>query len=333
MAMRILAPILVSVLLGPLWFEAAPGSAQPAQPSPVFGQSVHASLALAQDAQGDLDCEDFATQEDAQAVLDEDLSDPHNLDPNGDGIACGLLPSEADLDQGREADVESEQRAQDDQEQSREERRAARRAARQAEQAGDEAPADSAVVSCENFQTQEDAQIAFDEDPGGLADLDPDGNGVACEELLEAPADDEETRQERRQNRRNQNQNRNQNRNQNQTEDEEPADVVVDEPRRNQNRNQNQNQFQDLPDEDLDCIDFDFQEDAQEIYNLDPTDPFNLDPNGDGFACSSLPLREPLVTQVPRTGAGAPPMTVAATFFAALAGLSAGASAIRRRPM
>ena len=30
------------------------------------------------------------------------------------------------------------------------------------------------------------AQAAFDKDPEGLANLDPDGNGVACEELLES---------------------------------------------------------------------------------------------------------------------------------------------------
>lgn len=41
----------------------------------------------------DLDCSDFATQEEAQAVLDQDPSDPHGLDADGDGIACESLPS------------------------------------------------------------------------------------------------------------------------------------------------------------------------------------------------------------------------------------------------
>lgn len=41
----------------------------------------------------DLDCSDFATQEDAQAELDKDPSDPHDLDRDGDGIACEALPS------------------------------------------------------------------------------------------------------------------------------------------------------------------------------------------------------------------------------------------------
>src|SRR5690349_529314 len=44
-------------------------------------------------AQQDLDCADFAFQEDAQAVLIADPSDPHGLDPDHDGIACEALPS------------------------------------------------------------------------------------------------------------------------------------------------------------------------------------------------------------------------------------------------
>ena len=36
----------------------------------------------------DLDCVDFATQAEAQAVLNQDLSDPHGLDADNDGFAC-----------------------------------------------------------------------------------------------------------------------------------------------------------------------------------------------------------------------------------------------------
>jgi hypothetical protein len=43
-------------------------------------------------AQGDLDCSDFDTQEEAQAELDKDSSDPNNLDADNDGIACENLP-------------------------------------------------------------------------------------------------------------------------------------------------------------------------------------------------------------------------------------------------
>ena len=36
----------------------------------------------------DLDCRDFSSQADAQAVLDEDVSDPNGLDDDSDGKAC-----------------------------------------------------------------------------------------------------------------------------------------------------------------------------------------------------------------------------------------------------
>ena len=36
----------------------------------------------------DLDCADFATQEEAQAVYNQDPSDPNGLDADNDGIAC-----------------------------------------------------------------------------------------------------------------------------------------------------------------------------------------------------------------------------------------------------
>jgi hypothetical protein len=41
----------------------------------------------------DVDCADFAYQEDAQVVLDHIAGDPYNLDPSGDGVACSSLPS------------------------------------------------------------------------------------------------------------------------------------------------------------------------------------------------------------------------------------------------
>ncbi|GAA2811447.1 hypothetical protein GCM10010441_40150 [Kitasatospora paracochleata] len=44
---------------------------------------------------GDLDCANFATQEEAQAVLNADPSDPNHLDADHDGIACEDLPHAA----------------------------------------------------------------------------------------------------------------------------------------------------------------------------------------------------------------------------------------------
>ena len=44
-------------------------------------------------AQEDLyDCADFSTQEEAQAALNGDPSDPYGLDADSDGIACEELP-------------------------------------------------------------------------------------------------------------------------------------------------------------------------------------------------------------------------------------------------
>src|SRR5215208_950144 len=48
-------------------------------------------LAGRSDAQADLDCADFATQQEAQTELARDPTDPHNLDADDDGVACEEL--------------------------------------------------------------------------------------------------------------------------------------------------------------------------------------------------------------------------------------------------
>lgn len=49
-------------------------------------------------AQADLDCANFATQEEAQATFDTDPSDPNGLDRDDDQLACeDSLPSGDDL--------------------------------------------------------------------------------------------------------------------------------------------------------------------------------------------------------------------------------------------
>ena len=48
-------------------------------------------------AQDDLNCDDFATQEEAQGVYNDDTSDPNGLDGDNDGLACeDSLPSGGD---------------------------------------------------------------------------------------------------------------------------------------------------------------------------------------------------------------------------------------------
>ena len=41
----------------------------------------------------DLNCSDFVTQSDAQAVYDATPGDPNGLDADADGVACETLPS------------------------------------------------------------------------------------------------------------------------------------------------------------------------------------------------------------------------------------------------
>lgn len=276
-ARYVLLTALTAVSLGALIAPAAPAASAP----------IHATLTLSrhfvQDAGDDLDCEDFDFQEEAQEELDANPSDPNALDPNEDGIACALLPAR---ESAQEADVEIAQDA--DTEADRAARQAEREARRNESEPGNSAEASGETISvtCENFATQEDAQAAFDIDAAGLASLDPDGNGVACEELPVANPDvaaegAEEAREERR--------NR---RNQEEANGGQAVDEAVDQPAQVNVR------------EDLDCIDFQFQEEAQSILDRDAGDPFNLDPNGDGFACSSLPSATPQIIQVPRTGAG-----------------------------
>ncbi len=59
--------------------------------------AVGAPLSGVSHAQGDLDCNDFTFQEEAQAVLNEDRRDPHRLDADRDGTACEALPSRNDV--------------------------------------------------------------------------------------------------------------------------------------------------------------------------------------------------------------------------------------------
>lgn len=46
-------------------------------------------------------------------------------------------------------------------------------------------------------------------------------------------------------------------------------------------------------DGDLNCSDFEFQEDAQDVFDDDPSDPNDLDRDDNGVACQSLPPRPP----------------------------------------
>jgi hypothetical protein len=232
----------------------------------------------------DLDCEDFETQDEAQAVLDEDPADPNNLDPNQDGVACALLPSTEDREASSADDAAAAEESNSGNE-SQGERRSTRRAAQQENQDGQATEEETPAVTCADFKTAEKAQAAFDKDPEGRANLDADSNGIACEELIASDAQAEPTTTPEPDTKRSRNRG-------NQDEEPAPTEVVIDEPKTVRIK------------EDFDCVDFEFQEDAQEVYDEDPSDPYNLDPSGDGLACSSLPSSNPRVLQMPRTGIG-----------------------------
>lgn len=313
--------------------------------------------AVSVEAQEDeLDCVDFAFQEEAQAELDADPADPNNLDTGDDGVACALLPSAAaeaatddatpntteddalDADSATAEQTAEEPATADDEDADRAAREG-RRSARQEEREAAEAPAaeddggnggnrererdrdrdrrrdrdrdrnaDETAI-CEDFASQEEAQAAFDDEPDAGAGLDTNGDGFACFEGDDTPLPaavdagtgdlflcaDFATREEA------------------QAAfdadpnaaagldtdgdglacaegDDEPLPATV-------NR---------IKAGDVDCIDFATQDDAQARLDADPSDPNNLDPSGDGFACSELPSADGTVrvTAVPNTGSG-----------------------------
>lgn len=318
-------------------------------------------VAPASAQEDELDCIDFEFQEDAQAELDADPSDPNNLDTGDDGIACALLPSRADETGGADATPapagddaldaaptdERETPGADDEggdAAARRQEREARRLARQQERdaaaeetpAADETTADDgggnagdrernrnrdrdrdrdAVQSpvCDDFATQEEAQAAFDDDPEGSVDLDTNGDGFACfegdDQPLPSEADagtgglfvcaDFPTQEEA------------------QAAFDDDPENLIDLDTNGDGLACAEGDDEPLPAEepvneviagDLDCIDFEFQEEAQAELDADPSDPYNLDPSADGFACSELPSEDGTVrvTTMPTTGTGVP---------------------------
>jgi hypothetical protein len=116
----------------------------------------------------DLDCADFTHREDAQAVLDEDRSDPHRLDggPDGpaDGLACESLPlrgapATTPVTAAPEATTPDT-----------------------TPPAAPSARAATADRDCPDFATQADAQAALENRAGDPERLDADDDGVACEQ-------------------------------------------------------------------------------------------------------------------------------------------------------
>ncbi|GAA5126105.1 hypothetical protein [Pseudonocardia adelaidensis] len=133
--------------------------------------AVMTGTALAAD---DLDCSDFDFQEEAQAVLDADRSDPHRLDGGvdgaADGVACESLP-------GRGAGSDADDSAHAD-------GAPVTTPASEPDEDADDEDADGGDEDrdCADFATQAAAQAALTARDGDREPLDRDDDGVACEE-------------------------------------------------------------------------------------------------------------------------------------------------------
>jgi hypothetical protein len=93
----------------------------------------------------DLDCANFATQQEAQAELERDPSDPNYLDADGDGVACEIYPYGTGGGGG--------------------------------EGGGED-------LDCADFSTQRAAQQEYAKDRTDPNNLDADNDGRACEESI-----------------------------------------------------------------------------------------------------------------------------------------------------
>ncbi|MGH3913932.1 MAG: excalibur calcium-binding domain-containing protein [Pseudonocardiaceae bacterium] len=148
----------------------------------------------------DLDCGDFATQEQAQAVLDTDPSDPNGLDGDNDGVACETLPRGGAPAQSQPPASSSAPKPQP--EPAPAPVPAPTRPPAPAPQPAPTLPPTPAAPTlpptleqpvqpdrdCLDFSSQAEAQAVLDADPSDPERLDTDYDGVACEELS-APGD------------------------------------------------------------------------------------------------------------------------------------------------
>lgn len=133
-------------------------------------------------------------------------------------------------------------------------------------------------LTCSDFPSQTEAQLVYEADRGDPFGLDVDLDGIACETPIVVPVIQSDA-----------------------TVPEataapsptpEPTPTVEAPPTERPARARRPRTPTPVPPRDIDCEDFDSQQEAQAFYDRNPGDPFNLDPSGDGFACALLPSRD-----------------------------------------
>jgi hypothetical protein len=114
----------------------------------------------------DLDCADFASQAEAQAVLGEDASDPNGLDADGDGVACESLSSGDEVSPPPKSPPPTSTPPP---------------STPPPDSHSEVPPPADGEYDCSDFDTQAQAQQVYDDDPSDPYGLDGDDDGVACE--------------------------------------------------------------------------------------------------------------------------------------------------------
>jgi hypothetical protein len=138
---------------------------------------------------GDLDCTDFANQEEAQAVLERDPGDPNGLDADNDGIACEELAGgggDGELDCAsfatqREAQAELESNPSDPNNLDADGDGVA--CETYPYNGGGDGEDGGGDLNCADFASHGEAQREYAKDRTDPNNLDADNDGIACEEL------------------------------------------------------------------------------------------------------------------------------------------------------
>lgn len=262
-------------------------------------------LTLPASAQGrDLDCVDFATQEEAQAVLDADPSDPNNLDPNGDGIACALLPSAKTQEGADPGDV-----------------------APSKDQESLDANTPKAGTTPDSAKSNKSADAGSTATPSASGDASKSGKAKKSDKTTNTDTTNKSGNTGNKTDKTGAGNKADNSAAGDTTQGKKGADSGNSAGNKTGDQSQGKKP---AATQDKDCIDFQTQEEAQAVLEADPSDPNNLDPNGDGFACSELPSADGQVrvTTIPKTGVGMAPHASQTASVIALELLALGAFAI-----